>query len=86
MVAEALGCRPGEVVFTGSGTEADNLAVLGAVRRHGGVAVCSAVEHHAVLHPVEHVGGRVVGVDGAGRVDLDALADALDRRRDASCR
>jgi cysteine desulfurase len=76
-VAEALGCRPGEVVFTGSGTEADNHAVLGAVRRHGGRAVGSAVEHHAVLHPVEHVGGRVVGVDAAGRVDLDALADAL---------
>ena len=37
-------------------------------------------------HPVEHVGGRVVGVDGAGRIDLDALAAALDRRRDASSR
>jgi cysteine desulfurase len=78
VVADALGCRPGEVVFTGSGTEADNHAVLGAARRLGGVAVCSAVEHHAVLHPVEHVGGRVVGVDGTGRVDLDRLADALD--------
>jgi cysteine desulfurase len=51
--------------------------VLGAVRRHGGAAVCSAVEHHAVLHPVEHVGGRVVGVDAEGRIDLDALGDAL---------
>src|SRR3954447_7622698 len=77
VVAEALGCRPGEVVFTGSGTEADNHAVLGAVRRHGGTAVGSAVEHHAVLHPVEHVGGRLVAVDGTGRVDLDALAEAL---------
>jgi cysteine desulfurase len=78
VVADALGCRPGEVVFTGSGTEADNHAILGAVRRRGGDAVCSAVEHHAVLHPVEHVGGRVVAVDGSGRVDLDALAAALD--------
>ena len=77
VVADALGCRPGEVVFTGSGTEADNHAVLGAVRRHGGIAVGSAVEHHAVLHPVEHVRGRIVGVDDAGRIDLDALADAL---------
>ena len=77
VVAEALGCRPGEVVFTGSGTEADNHAVLGAVRRHGGTAVGSAVEHHAVLHPVEHVGGRLVGVDREGRIDLDELADAL---------
>ncbi len=78
VVAEGLGGAPGEVVFTGCGTEADNLAVLGTVRRHGGVAVCSAAEHHAVLHAVEHVGGRVVSVDAAGAVDLAALADALD--------
>jgi cysteine desulfurase len=36
------------------------------------------VEHHAVLHPVRHLGGRTVGGDGYGRVDLAALADALD--------
>jgi cysteine desulfurase len=40
--------------------------------------VCSAVEHHAVLHPVEHLGGRIVGVNSAGAIDLDALAAALD--------
>ncbi len=85
VVAGGLGCQPGEVVFTGCGTEADNLAVLGAVRRAAaataaGTAVCSAVEHHAVLHCVEHVGGRVVPVDGEGVVDLDALAAALDPR------
>jgi cysteine desulfurase len=77
-VAEDLGCAPSEVVFTGGGTEADNLAVLGAVRRHGGTAVCPATEHHAVLHAVEHVGGRVVGVHGDGTVDLDHLAEVLD--------
>jgi cysteine desulfurase len=78
VMAEVLGCQPGEVVFTSGGTEADNHAVLGAVRAHGGVAVCSAVEHHAVLNAVEHLGGRIVGVDAAGRVDLDALAGALE--------
>jgi cysteine desulfurase len=77
-MAEALGVRPGEVVFTSGGTEADNLAVFGAIRRHGGVAVCSAVEHHAVLHPVEALGGRVVPVDLGGRIDLDALEAVLD--------
>lgn len=77
-VAAALGCRPGEVVFTGCGTESDSMAILGTLRRRGGVAVCSSVEHHAVLHVVEHTGGRVIGVDPCGRVDLDALADALD--------
>jgi cysteine desulfurase len=67
------------VVFTGGGTEADNLAVLGVVAaRPGSTAVCSAVEHHAVLHSVEHIGGRTVAVLPDGRVDLDALADALD--------
>ncbi len=77
VVAGALGCRPGEVVFTGGGTEADNLAVTGAARARGGVAVCPATEHHAVLHPVEASGGRVVGVHPDGLVDLDALAGAL---------
>jgi cysteine desulfurase len=77
-MAAALGAQPGEIVFTGGGTEADNLALFGAAR--GGTLVCTAIEHHAVLHPVEHLGGRVVGVDRRGIVDLDALADALDDR------
>jgi cysteine desulfurase len=75
VLAAALGARAGEVVFTGSGTEADNLAVLGLTGR--GRAVCSAVEHHAVLHAVQAAGGTVVGVDADGVVDLDALAGAL---------
>jgi cysteine desulfurase len=78
-VATALGCLPGEVVFTGSGTEADNAAILGAVRRTGRTAVCPAAEHHAVLHCVEHVGGAVVGVDAAGAVDVGALEEAVTR-------
>jgi cysteine desulfurase len=78
LVASLLGVDSSEVVFTGDGTEADNLAVLGVPAARGGVAVCSAVEHHAVLHPVEHLGGRIVAVDAAGAIDLDALAAALD--------
>lgn len=77
VVASVVGCKPGEVVFTGGGSESDNAAILGAVRRHGGVAVCSAAEHHAVLHCVEHVGGRVVPVDGHGSIDLVALRETL---------
>ena len=75
VVAGALGCAPGEVVFTSGGTEADNLAVAGvrAERR-----VCSAVEHHAVLHAVEHAGGAVVPVDDAGVIVLDALDARAD--------
>ena len=89
-VAVALGARPAEVVFTGSGTEADNLALKGAARAlHDGGAgdgvVTTAVEHHAVLHScdrLEREGFRVsrVKVDRGGVVDLDALAAALDER------
>ncbi len=78
VVADALGCRASEVVFTGGGTEADNQAIAGVLAVRGGVAVCSAVEHHAVLHAVERAGGRIVGVDHQGRIDLDRLAAELD--------
>ena len=78
ILAEALGARPGEVVFCGSGTEADNLAIFGAATGAAGVVVTSAVEHPAVLRPVERLGGRIVGVDRAGMLDLEALAAALD--------
>ena len=67
-VADVIGCRPGEVVFTGCGTEADNAAITGAVQRRGGRAVCPAAEHHAVLHAVERTAGRSCRVDAAGRV------------------
>jgi cysteine desulfurase len=76
VMADALGCRPGEIVFTSGGTEADNAAVFGAAER--GLVVCSAVEHHAVLDPVHRLGGRVVGVRRDGVIDLDLLAAALD--------
>jgi cysteine desulfurase len=77
-VAALLGCAPGEVVFTSGGTEADDLAVNGVLDAVGGVAVCSAIEHHAVLDPVVHRHGVVVGVDANGVIDVDELADALD--------
>ncbi len=79
VVAAAVGCDAGDVVFTGGGTEADNTAVMGAVARHGGLAVCSAAEHHAVLHAVEQVGGAVVGVDAVGHIDQDQLEQVLIR-------
>ena len=78
LVAETLGCKPGEVVFTSGGTEGDNHAILGAVRRLGGVAVCPAAEHHAVLHCVEHVNGVVVRVNNVGTVDLEDLQRVLE--------
>lgn len=79
--AAVTGFEPGDIVFTGCGTEADNLAIAGVLDAvPGGVAVCPATEHHAVLHPVEVTGGRIVAVDPMGQVDLDSLWDVLDER------
>ena len=86
-VAMGVGAEPNQVIFTSGGTEADNLSVLGAAlaaRERGArmaVAV-SATEHKAVLaaaHAVCHLGGseRILPVDPAGQVELDALDEAL---------
>ena len=75
--AEAIGCKPGEIVFTGCGTESDNTAITGVIRRSPGVAVCSATEHHAVLHCVEHANGVVVRTNHLGTIDLEALQAVL---------
>lgn len=85
-LARLLGAKPGEIVFTGSGTEADNHAIFGAVRAAGGKArhvVTSAVEHHAVLHSCEQLRERegvevtVLPVDSDGIVSPEAVRAAL---------
>ena len=78
-VAEVLGCKVGEVVFTSGGTEGDNAAIFGAARHNLGVAVCSAAEHHAVLHCVENLKGKVVGVDATGLIDIAELEHVLQK-------
>jgi cysteine desulfurase len=77
-LAALVGAAPGELVFTSGGTEADNLAVRGVLAARPGTAVCTAIEHKAILEPVHAAGGRVVPVDPRGVVDLEALRDALD--------
>jgi cysteine desulfurase len=77
IVAECLGAQPGEVIFTGCGTESDSLAINGILARNPGQVVTTAIEHHAVLHAVEHHGGTIVGVDQTGVIDLVALEAAL---------
>ena len=83
-VAALLGARPAEIVFTGSGTEADNLAVFGAVAAMEGPKhiVTSAFEHPAVLEPcrqLERQGVEVtyLPVDRDGIVRPESLAAAL---------
>ncbi len=84
-VAALIGAQTDEVIFTGSATEANNLALLGAARvaapgkRH---LILSAIEHPAVMAPAEYLKtiGREVTtlpVDGYGRVDLEDLRPAL---------
>ncbi len=89
VVAQVLGARPSEVVFTGGGTESDNLAIKGIywARRAADPArrrlLISAVEHHAVLDPaqwlVDHQGAEItyLPVDALGRVQPEVLRAAL---------
>jgi len=83
-IAGAIGCLPSEVVFTSGGSEADNFAIRGTLASRGGVAVCTAGEHHAVLEPVEHAGGVTFGLLPDGTPDLADLAAVLDRTPDVS--
>jgi cysteine desulfurase len=79
-VAEFFHVRARQVIFTSGGTEATNAAVWGAAHSRTGPMVCSAVEHSAVRDASTRA-GPVLGldVDRLGRIDPDAVADALDR-------
>lgn len=85
-LARLLGAKAHEIIFTGGGTESNNLAILGLARANaarGRHIITCATEHHAVLHPLEwlskHEGFRVdVLPPGAdGRLDPARLADAM---------
>lgn len=81
-VAACIDAEPEEVLFTAGGTEADNLAVLGRWRAGGGGVALSAVEHSAVRRAAaaaarEGAPVTTLAVDEAGRLDLDALDEAL---------
>lgn len=87
IIANALGCLPSEVIFTGSGTEADNAAVKGLFWKSGKkLIVISAIEHHAVLDParwlVEHEGAELIEipVTKSGVIDLLFLKDLIAAR------
>ncbi|GAB3252007.1 cysteine desulfurase family protein [Nocardioides dilutus] len=90
-IAQALNCRPGEVVFTSGGTEADNLALKGihwarqAADPRRTRILTTAVEHHAVLDPLLWLGEtgaaavELLPVDSTGRLETEALAAAIER-------
>ena len=89
VIAKAIGCLPSEVIFTGSGTEADNAAVKGLYWKSGKkIVVISAIEHHAVLDParwlVEHEGAELIEipVNKSGVIALDFLKELISKRGD----
>jgi cysteine desulfurase len=85
-LAALLGVKPHELVFTGSGTESNNLAVLGLARAHrsrGRHLICASTEHHAVLHAFAHLEKEesfevtFLPVNARGLIDPDELKRAL---------
>ncbi|MER7171866.1 cysteine desulfurase/sulfurtransferase TusA family protein [Streptomyces mesophilus] len=91
--ADAVGCRPDELVFTASGTQALHTGIAGALagrRRAGRHLIVSAVEHSAVLHSAavhEGQGGEVteIPVDRGGRVDASLFVRALREDTALAC-
>lgn len=80
-VAHWLGARPSEIIFTAGGTEADNLAIHGVMRKYpNSNLIVSAIEHDAVLHPARDYDCREAVVDDKGVVDLVALRNAIDNQ------
>jgi len=87
-IAQAVDCLASEVIFTGSGTEADNAAIKGLFwHTDKKVIIVSSIEHHAVLDPahwlVEHEGAELIEipVNSSGAIDLDFLKKVVAERR-----
>jgi cysteine desulfurase len=87
-IAKAIGCQASEVIFTGSGTEANNAAVKGLYwHSDKKVILISSIEHHAVLDPAhwlaEHEGAEIVEipVTASGVIDIDFLKEVIEKRR-----
>ena len=84
-VAAALGAEPDRVFFTSGGTEADNWAIHGTIKRFGKRGkhiITTAIEHHAILHPMKELEAQGFEVtylqpDSQGRITVDALKAAL---------
>lgn len=84
-VADLIGARPEEIIFTSGGTEADNAAIIGiarAMESKGRHIITCAIEHHAVLHTVEFMAKNgwkttVLPVDGTGLVDPGDVKKAI---------
>ena len=83
-ISKLVGCQPGEIIFTSGGTEADNMAVFGAIHYLGVKRIISSpLEHHAISHTVELAAARHgvalewVRYNEVGQPDLNHLNDLL---------
>ena len=91
-IAKAIDCAPSEVIFTATGTEANNLAIKGlywkAAKSNRNVIITSTFEHHAVMDPIawlaEHENAQVISinVDRNGFILMDELAQAIKDHQD----
>ena len=86
-IAKAIGCQASEVIFTGSGTEANNAAIKGLFwHSDKKVILISSIEHHAVLDPAhwlaEHEGAEIIEipVTASGVIDLDFMKKVVAER------
>ena len=78
-VAQVIGARPSEIVFTAGGTEANNLAISGVMQQFpDGNVIASAIEHDSVLHPTALYQHRLTPVTAQGIVDVDELIKLID--------
>jgi cysteine desulfurase len=83
LVANVLGVKPSEIVFTGSGTESDNLAIFGIARAYkeqGKHIIVSKIEHKAVLEPVSQLEKEGFSVSYL-EVDSNGLVDPIELKK-----
>lgn len=80
-VAQLLGVRPSETVFTAGGTEANNLAINGVMSQFPrGKVVVSSIEHESVLEPARQHSYKLAPVDQSGKVDIKKLEKLIDEK------
>ncbi len=84
LIADCMEVTPGEIIFTSCGTEADNMAIRGAVSAYGLKQIISSpIEHHAVTHTIESLANQVyihwLAVDEQGQISLAELEEQLKK-------
>lgn len=79
VVAQAIGARPGEIIFTAGGTEANNIAISGVMNQFPGKKLLiSAIEHEAILEPARDYKTEIIPVNEKAEVSLGDLEKMID--------